>query len=120
MSAFRIVNTALRDGVWSGVLTGGSGVPRVEVTHMDRPVADVNVTETGADWRVDVPIPPEAIADGIQTFVVKDNVSGEKLAHFTLIAGEAAGDDLQAEIDLLRAELDMLKKAFRRHCVETS
>jgi hypothetical protein len=28
-------------------------------------------------------------------------------------------DDLRAEVDLLRAELDMLKRAFRRHCLET-
>jgi hypothetical protein len=27
---------------------------------------------------------------------------------------------LRAEVDLLRAELDMLKRAFRRHCVETT
>jgi hypothetical protein len=29
-------------------------------------------------------------------------------------------DDLRAEVDLLRAELDMLKRAFRRHCLETA
>jgi len=44
-----------------------------------------------------VPIPEEAIADG-----------------------EALGDDMCVEIELPRAELDMLKRAFRRHCVETS
>lgn len=120
MSAFQLSNAALRDGVWTGLLTGGSGVPRVEVMHLDRPVADVTVTEMGPDWRVEVPIPSEAIADGVQTFVVRDGTNGEKLADFTLIAGEALGDDLRAEINLLRAELDMLKRAFRRHCVETA
>lgn len=119
MSSFRLINASLRDGVWTGVLTGGSGVPRVEVVHLDCSVADVNVVEMGGDWRIEVPIPAHAIADGVQTFVVQDETSGEKLGDFTLIAGEAAGDDLRAEIDLLRAELDMLKRAFRRHCVET-
>jgi hypothetical protein len=28
-------------------------------------------------------------------------------------------EDIRAEMDLLRAELDLLKQAFRRHCVET-
>ena len=36
------------------------------------------------------------------------------------IAGEAVSDDLRAEVELLRAELDMLKRAFRRHCLETA
>ena len=44
----------------------------------------------------------------------------EVLGSFTLIAGEALGDDLRAEVSLLRAELDMLKRAFRRHCLETT
>jgi hypothetical protein len=42
------------------------------------------------------------------------------LEKFTLIAGDVLGDDIRAEVDLLRAELDMLKRAFRRHCVETT
>jgi outer membrane protein assembly factor BamA len=37
-----------------------------------------------------------------------------------LIAGEALGDDIRVEVELLRDELDMLKRAFRRHCVETA
>ncbi|MDB4197578.1 hypothetical protein N9777_04760 [Ascidiaceihabitans sp.] len=48
-------------------------------------------------WLLQVPIPEEAIADG-----------------------EALGDDMRVEIELPRAEIDMLKRAFRRHCVETS
>ena len=44
---------------------------------------------------------------------------GTKLGHFSIIAGEALGEDLHAEVELLRAELDMLKRAFRRHCLET-
>ena len=48
-------------------------------------------------WLLQVPIPEEAIADG-----------------------EALGDDMRVEIELPRAELDMLKRAFRLHCVETS
>ena len=42
------------------------------------------------------------------------------MASITLIGDEVTGPDLRAEVDLLRAELDMLKRAFRRHCVETT
>jgi len=51
--------------------------------------------------------------------LVEDGKTGGKLGSFTVIAGEALGDDIRAEMDLLRAELDMLKRAFRRHCLET-
>ena len=36
-----------------------------------------------------------------------------------LIERRAYGNRSEAFRDLLRAELDMLKKAFRRHCLET-
>jgi hypothetical protein len=120
MSSFRVSHSVLKDGVWSAVLSGGSGVPRLEVLHLDAPVADVAIAETPEGWKVDVPIPAEAISDGVQTFVVRDVTANDKLTDFTLIAGEALDDDIRAEVDLLRAELDMLKRAFRRHCVETS
>jgi hypothetical protein len=67
-----------------------------------------------------VPIPISAIADGVQVFVITDGIHDKTLGQFTLIAGEVLGDDIRSEVELLRAELDMLKRAFRRHCVETS
>ena len=70
-------------------------------------------------WDVAIPIPAEAVADGVHTFVISDEVDDARLGDFTLIAGESVADDLRAEMELLRAELDMLKRAFRRHCLET-
>ena len=67
-----------------------------------------------------VQIPQAALSEGVQTFLITDRATGEKLAHFTVITGVAMEDDLRAEVDLLRAELDMLKRAFRRHCLETA
>jgi hypothetical protein len=55
----------------------------------------------------------------VQTFLVREAGSGATLGHFTIVAGVPLEADLRAEVDLLRAELDMLKKAFRRHCVES-
>jgi hypothetical protein len=66
-----------------------------------------------------VPIPAEALSEGVQTFLIREAASGDKLAHFTIITGVVMEDDIRAEMDLLRAELDMLKRAFRRHCLET-
>lgn len=118
---FELSKTRLSDGVWEGVLVRneGSADPKLTVRHLDRTVPGLELSpdDTKGRWRVRLPIPREAIADGVQTLVISDGDT--VLADITLIAGEALADDIRAEVDLLRAELDMLKRAFRRHCLET-
>ena len=82
---------------------------------------DVQVTEKTEQgiWVVRVPIPSHLIADGVQTFLISDKRSGETLDSFALMSGDALSYDIRAEVTLLREELDMLKRAFRRHCLET-
>ncbi|WP_306151691.1 hypothetical protein [Roseovarius sp. MMSF_3281] len=124
MSDFTLTKTRLIEGVWEGVLTrkgAGNDQPQVEVTHLERVLRGVEVTEKPDEslWVVRVPVPLELIADGVQTFLIKDVKSGETLESFSLLAGEALSHDIRAEMNLLREELDMLKRAFRRHCLET-
>ncbi|NUH66730.1 hypothetical protein HTT03_15720 [Sulfitobacter sp. S0837] len=124
MSRFDLTKTVMRQGVWQGVLTARSGegdAPQIAVTHLGKAVEGVSVTAQAGPgrWELRVPIPVEAVADGVQTLIITDQASGDQLGNVTLIAGEALGDDIRAEMDLLRAELDMLKRAFRRHCRET-
>ena len=71
-------------------------------------------------WLLQVPIPQDTIIDEVQTFVIGDKADGMRIGHFTLIAGKALGDDMHVEVELLRAELDMIKHPFRHHCVETT
>lgn len=120
MGPLTVTKTRLHSGVWQGFVTGtGDRMPALTVTHLEAPLPDVTL-EPGADgWLLQIPVPAEAIADGVQTILITDTETGARLESITLIAGEALGGDLRAEVDLLRAELDMLKRAFRRHCVET-
>ncbi|MCG7494640.1 hypothetical protein [Thalassobius sp. Cn5-15] len=125
MSAMQLTKTRLFEGVWEGMLTAdrdNAGQPKVTVTHLDRPVSDHSLTEGEAagTWVLRVPIPIELLSDGMQTFVISDADSGETLNSFAILAGEALADDIRAEVELLREELDMLKRAFRRHCLETA
>ena len=118
-----LTKTHILEGAWRGILTraGDDGwQPGIAVLHEGNRIDGVIVTplEEGS-WEIRVPIPVETISDGLQTFVITDAKSGEKLDTFALLAGEALAHDIRAEIDLLRAELDMLKRAFRRHCLET-
>ncbi len=115
--------TRIHAGVWEGLLTGAVGTPRLEAMHLDMPLAGVTVAAVAGEaglWAVRVPIPAQVLSEGVQTFVIRDAPSGGTLAHFTVITGVAIDEDFRAEMDLLRAELDLLKRAFRRHCVESA
>ncbi|CUK15305.1 hypothetical protein PH7735_04030 [Shimia thalassica] len=125
MSVWTLNKTRLFEGVWEGELTRADGMtsePSIEVTFMEHPVHGVQLKEDPAKnrWLVRIPIPSEAVADGVQTFLIVDKSTGGLLNKITMISGEVLADDIRAELDLLRAELDMLKRAFRRHCLETS
>ena len=123
MSTLTMTPTKMRRGVWEGIISNTqAGVPQVYVTHLNKPVPGHELAEHKNEnlWLLQVPVPEDAIADGVQTFIISDAMDGTQLGHFTLIAGEALGDDIRVEMELLRAELDMLKRAFRRHCVETT
>ncbi len=124
MSDLTLTKIRLRHGVWEGRITGAPATgkrPEVNVTWLDQPVEQVELSE-GADpsyWDLKITVPIDAISDGVQSFLIVDAETDTKLGDFTLIAGEPVSDDLLAEVQLLRAELDMLKRAFRRHCLET-
>ena len=123
MTEAKLFCTRIRAGIWEGVITGQTSAPHLEVIHLEVSLDGVQVAAVAGhpgQWAVQVPIPVQALNDGVQTFVIRDLDTGAKLAHFTVITGGALDDDIRAEIDLLRAELDLLKRAFRRHCVETA
>jgi hypothetical protein len=92
------------------------------VVHLQSVVPGLTVQPRPDDpgtHAVRLPIPAEALSEGVQTFLFRDKATGETLQHFTIVTGVAMEEDIRAEVDLLRAELDMLKRAFRRHCLET-
>ncbi len=125
MSDLTVTRTRMKEGIWEALLRRDreethAELPKVEVTLDNREVPGVEmIPDQEGGYVLRVPVPKEAICDGVQTFIVSDGRTGETLDTFALIAGEAVEDDIRAEIGLLRAELDMLKRAFRRHCLET-
>ncbi len=121
MTNLILTKTKIQQGRWQGQITNAVDEPQINVTHLNQTVDGVTLTadDTPGKWALEIPIPSEAIADGVQTLIITDTASGDQLGHITLMAGEVMGDDIRAEMDLLRAELDMLKRAFRRHCLET-
>jgi hypothetical protein len=104
-------------GVWIAEVTGATEAPVIEAVTGGRAIDGVEVLPgAGGRHSVRVPIPAWALNEGVQTVLVRSG--GETLAQFTLIAGEPADQDIRAELGLLRAELDLLKRAFQRHARE--
>ncbi|MCC7320519.1 MAG: hypothetical protein IT542_06010 [Rubellimicrobium sp.] len=121
MAEWKLTRARLIAGVWEGVLSGGTGTPPpLEARHLDRVLPGLSVTAAEGAHVVRLSLPADVIADGVQTVVILDRDSGRPLDSVALIAGDALAHDIRAEVDLLRAELDMLKRAFRRHCNETA
>ncbi|NJM84711.1 MAG: hypothetical protein HC844_21785 [Tabrizicola sp.] len=120
MSKPRLTETGIRAGVWEGELIhAGPTPPAVEVLHEGRPLDGVTtepLPDRAGTWRLRVPIPLTAIDEGVQTFLIR--VQNEVLARFAIVAGQPLDADLRVEIDLLRAELEVLKRAFRTHCAK--
>lgn len=126
MSDFVVTKRRLIQARWEAVISRVDGAaiseaPKFSVLLDGKQLLGITYKsgEDGA-WEMTVPVPAEAVADGIRTIVILDSETDECLASISLLSGEALDDDLRAEVDLMRQELDMLKRAFRRHCVETS
>ena len=125
MSGLTVTKTRIYAGVWEGVVQTGRDhqeAPDISVSHLGQELENFELTndpEVTGQWFLCVPIPPELLLDGVQVFLICEKESGEKLSSFTIVTGEPLEDDIRAEVELLRAELDMLKRAFRRHCLET-
>lgn len=118
-----LTKTRMIAGVWEGIFAGVQDAPpHISVTHQGEDIegAVVKKAAQSDDWVLHVPIPVHLLSDGVQTFVISDAETGETLNSFTLLAGDALSEDIREEMALLREELDMLKSAFRRHCVETA
>lgn len=112
-SEVKLTPLGLEAGIWRGRITGPATAPAVEVSHRGNPLIGVELAAEGEGWIVSVPIPANTLSDGVQTFLVA-LPGGPALGCFAIIAGAPPEPDLRSELALLRAELEVLKRAFRR------
>ncbi len=120
MARHTLTETRFANGSWHGVLEGPKDAPpKLEAVLRGTTLPGLAVSHRAAGgWSVVLPIPPEAVGEGIHTITIGEPGSAEPLARVTLAAGAPLARDLDAELSLMRAELDLLKRAFRRHCAE--
>ncbi|SMR81950.1 hypothetical protein SAMN04488030_2353 [Aliiroseovarius halocynthiae] len=119
MTDMSLQKARIHAGVWEGTLTtSGTTAPELEVTYQDQALSEVDVAEIAdqpGQFSVRIQIPSGLLCDGVQTFLICDKSSGDTLDSFVIVAGQPLASDIRAEMDLLRAELDLLKRSFRRH-----
>lgn len=117
-----LTKTRIQGGLYEGVLTADvEQPPELRVIYLERDMDGLEIQPDPAlpkTWHLRLRLPDAVMTDGAHTVVIAD-INGNTLDSITVITGEPLSDDIRAEVDLLRAELDMLKKAFRRHCLET-
>jgi hypothetical protein len=123
MDCESLIRVRLHAGRYEGVLTctnsAGTGI---EAVHEGRVIAAATLspddTRKGSA-RAIILLPAEVIGEGIQIITLRSTATGAVLDRITLMAGAALDEDIRLEIALLRDELEMLKRAFRRHVSET-
>lgn len=119
MPEVKLLTSQIRGGGWHGRIEyDADGPPEIEILHEQRALSDLRVTraDEGTNvWLVDMPLPATLINEGIQTFIVRDKVTHETICHFSILAGEILTGNLSAEVELLKAEVEMLKRVIRRH-----
>jgi hypothetical protein len=122
MGEWTLAKLGFRAGVWEGRLVAprpSAALPEIEVLSGGTAVPGTALRPDGKGaWVLAVPIPADRLGDGIAGFLVAEKDGGAQLAEFTIAAGDPADDDLRAEVALLRAELDLVKKALRRMAAE--
>lgn len=122
MSDATLTKTKLKAGRYDGLLNCSGPPPVVEAVHLDKVVAIAETVEMEGHpghFLLSVDLPVEVLCDGVQTVQLRSADSGDVLDRVTILAGEVLDEDIRAEVEFLREEIDLLKRAFRRHCTET-
>lgn len=118
-----LIRVRLQAGRYEGILTcSHRGEAGIEAVHEGQVIAAAALSPDGAqpgNWRVTIALPGAVIGEGVQVITLRSTATGAVLDRVTLMAGGPLDEDIRQEIALLRDEVEMLKRAFRRHCVET-
>jgi hypothetical protein len=126
VSELKLITARIHAGSWEGEFSAPANLevqPDLHVSHLGKKLEGLHIERSpqgDENWTFHFDVPMSALSEGVQTFVLSNAQDHGTVASMSLIAGEVLAEDIRSEVDLLRAELEMLKTAFRRHCVETA
>lgn len=93
--------------------------PDLALQYLGEDLPDAHLVHLSDDkWRLEVPIPSNLLSDGVHTLLLVKDQGTDLLHSHVISSGTALSQDMRAELALMRAELDLLKRAFRRKLAE--
>jgi hypothetical protein len=110
----------LAAGTWEGRLTGPAGAepPALIAIWRGEEIGSPNLSADGPGaWKATLILPAALIADGTHTLAIGPR-GGDPLCLETFAFGDPLESDLRAELSALRTEVEVLKRALRRHLAE--
>jgi hypothetical protein len=111
----KIADLRIAGGRCTGrVLGAGAEAPVLRLAAGDVTMPAPEVSSDGDGWRFHATLPVALLSEGARAVLILDAASGAQIGQFSLSVGEELAEDLRAEVAQLRAELDLLKTAFRR------
>ncbi|CTQ32604.1 hypothetical protein [Jannaschia rubra] len=114
MTAWTLNRITVASGVYRGLLTGEGEPPALEMAMGDEVLGNLTASAAEGGWQVEGEMGPAPLTDGTWTVAIR-TPEGDMLDSVTIVTGLGAPEDMRAELDALRAEVGILKTAFRRH-----
>lgn len=118
MADLTLTTLGFHAGIWKGRITGPIQ-NEIEVLCADETLEGVEIVPDGKNAAlISVPILPDHLNEGINTFLVVNKETKAEIGGFGIAIAHCGDDNIRAELKLLRAELNLLKKAFRTHVAD--
>jgi hypothetical protein len=115
-----LTRLSLAAGTWEGRLTGPAGIepPALVAIWNGEDIGSPTLADDGPGaWKATLILPATLITDGTHTLAIGPR-GGDPLCFETLAFGDPLEGNLRAELSALRTEVEVLKRALRRHLAE--
>lgn len=109
-----LIQTRIIDGVWEGLLSGSTMEPRLISSFNGMEIPVTWEAESANDYKVRIELPRSMLTIGKHVVSIQHQDTGEQMSQFMISVGEDSLNPHEAKIEHLRAELDLLKSAFRQ------
>jgi hypothetical protein len=118
--SWTLARLRLTAGTWEGRLTGPAATepPALAASWQGAEIGEpILAPEAPGRWKVTLILPTSLISDGTHTLAIGPR-GGDPLCIETLAFGDPLEADIRAELSALRTEVEVLKRALRRHLAE--
>ena len=120
MAEWQLERMRLAAGTWEGRLSGppDGTPPDLVAIWRGAEIAQVRTLPAGNGvWTVVLTLPSDILSDGLQTLAVGPP-GADPLCTDTFAFGDPLAAELHAEVAALRTEIEILRRAFRRHLAQ--